>query len=78
MKGSMIIPAGLQDNKVKQLHLNHIGIDKTKLLAGESIYWINMNADKGETVKDFTTWLDVQVTWPKDKTILHKIPGRLW
>ena len=44
MKGRrIIIPAVLQNKTLKQLHLNHMGIEKTRLLVGESIYWINMN-----------------------------------
>ena len=53
MKGRrIIIPAALQDKALKQLHLKHVGIVKTGLLACESIYWINKNADIEETVKN--------------------------
>ena len=38
MKGRRIVPAALQDTALKQLHLNHMGIEKTRLLTGESIY----------------------------------------
>ena len=48
----IIIPVVLQD-KAQQLHLNHMDIEKTRLLACESICWINMNADIEVTVKIF-------------------------
>ena len=47
----IIIPAVLQVNALKQLHLNHMGMKKTRLLASDSIYWINMNADIEDMVK---------------------------
>ena len=46
----IIIPGTLQDKALKQLHWSHMGIEKTRLLAYESIYWININADIEETV----------------------------
>ena len=50
MKGrKVIVPETLQDIVLKQLHLDHI--EKTRLLACESICWINMNANLEEMVK---------------------------
>ena len=34
----IVIPKALQQQVLKQLHINHMGIKKTKLLACESIY----------------------------------------
>ena len=39
------MPEALQDKAIKQLHLNHTDIEKTRLLVYESIYWININDD---------------------------------
>ena len=47
----IIVPVSLRDKKLKQLHLNHMGIEKTRLLACESIHWVNMKSDIKETVK---------------------------
>ena len=41
----IIIPYFLWRQILQQLHSNHLGIEKTFLLAGESVYWINMNSD---------------------------------
>ena len=52
MKGRrIIIPAVHQDKALKQLHLNHIGIEETRLLACRSIHWMNMNGDIEEIAK---------------------------
>ena len=46
MKGRHdIIPEILKTQAPDQLHINHLGIEKTKLLASESIYWANINDD---------------------------------
>ena len=46
MKGRhVIIPEVLTTHALEQLHINHMGIEKTKLLAHESIYWVNVNDD---------------------------------
>ena len=48
------------------------------MLAYESIYQSNMNADVEETIKSCHTCLDHQATCPKDKVLSHEIPGRPW
>ena len=46
MKGRRtIIPAVLQDKALQQLHMNEMEIEKTRLIACEYIYWVNMNTD---------------------------------
>ena len=56
----IIIPVTLQDKTPEQLHLIHMGIEKTRLPASESIYWINMNSDIEEMVKYCSTCLGFQ------------------
>ena len=41
----IIIPDDLKQQVLTQLHINHMGIEKTKLLAHESVFWHNINAD---------------------------------
>ena len=46
MKGRcIIIPQELKQQVLDQLHLNHMGIEKTKLLTCELVYWVNINSD---------------------------------
>ena len=42
------------------------------VLAHETIYWININADK-EMIKNYPVCLDFQVTQPKVKMLSHEI-----
>ena len=41
----IIVPASLQNLALNQLHLNHMGTEKTYLLACEFIYWVNINTN---------------------------------
>ena len=52
MKGRcIIIPKVLQQEALDQLHVNYMGIEETKLLAYESVYWVNINADIKNYIK---------------------------
>ena len=41
----IIIPDSLKQQVLAQLHTNHMGIEKTKLLACESVFWHNINSN---------------------------------
>ena len=52
MKGRcIIIPERLKQQALDQLHVNHMGMEKTKLLACNSVYWVNINNDIENHVK---------------------------
>ena len=75
------IPAGLKPQIpqiLDQLHSNHIGMEKTRLLGIESIHWINMNVDIEYTINICSTYLWFQQTHPKEKIISHEIQGKPW
>ena len=58
MKGKkIIIPFQLKEHILQQLHSNHIGIKKMKLLAHKPVYWLNLNEDIVSTVKQYGTCL---------------------
>ena len=72
------IPTNLRHEILEQLHTNHMGIKKTKLLAHESVYWPNINADIDNFIKNCTTYLQFQQMQPKEKIIHHDIPLCPW
>ena len=74
----VIISEVLKTQVLEQLHINHMGMDKTKLLACDSIYWVNINDDINNFIKNCTTCLLFQQPQPKDKMIHHDIPLRPW
>ena len=71
-----ILPISLQDKAITQLHISHMDIDKTRVLACKSIYWMNININIEEAIKRFPTCLDYQVTCTKEKLMSNNIPGR--
>ena len=69
VKGKPVkIPSQLQMQILRQLHNNQMGIEKKRLLVCESVYWVNMNADKENAAKQCSTCLDDQNVQPKIKT----------
>ena len=46
-----IMPDILKTQVLDQLHINHMGIETTNLLACESINWVNINDDTENYIK---------------------------
>ena len=57
-----VIPNSLRQQILEQLHTNHVGIEKTKLLAHESVYWSSINADIENYIINCATCLEFQQT----------------
>ena len=74
----IIIPDSLKQQVLTQLHTNHMGIEKMKLLAHESVFWHNINANIEVYIKVCATHLEFQQTQPKEKIIHYNIPLRPW
>ena len=70
----IIIPTSLGQQELDQLHTNHMGIEKTKLPACESVYWSSINVD----IKNCATCLEYKQMQPKEMIIYHDIPLRPW
>ena len=79
MKGMWIsIPMALKQQVLDQLHTNHMGIKKTKLLTCKSVYWVDINTDIKKHIKNCNMCLEFQQTQPKEKIIHHVIPLMPW
>ena len=77
LKGRHIImPNNLWQQVFNQLHTNHMGIEKTKLLAHKCVYSPSINADIEKYIKQCPTCLEFQQIQPKENIIHHNIP--LW
>ena len=74
----IIIPDSLKQQVLVQLHTNQMGIEKSKLLTHESVFWHNINADIKAYIKLCATCLAFQQTQPKEKITHHNIPLRPW
>ena len=77
MKGRcIIIPESLKQQVLDQLHVNHMGIEKPKLLVCKSVYWVNINNDIENHIKNCNMCLEFQQTQPMEKAIHQDIPLR--
>ena len=74
----IIIPDSLKQQVLSQLHINHMGIEKTKLLAHESVFWHNINTNIKSYIKFCATSLEFQQMQLKGKVTHHNIPLRPW
>ena len=64
----IVIPNSLRQQVLNQLHTNHMGIEKTKLLAHESVYWSSINADMESYIKHCATCLEFQHTCQRKRS----------
>ena len=82
MKGrQIVIPTSLKQPVLDQLYTNHMGIEKTKYIMCESIYWADINTNIEKHIKNCTTCLEFQQTQPREKIVHHDIPpghGKYW
>ena len=74
----IIIPNSLRQQVLDQLHINHMGIEKMKLLGCKCVYWHSINTDIEKYIKQCATCLEFQQTQPKEKITHHEIPLRPW
>ena len=70
----IIVPNSLREQVLNQLHTNHMGIEKTKLLAQECVYWPRINADIEKYLKQCPTCLKFQQMQPQEWILHHDIP----
>ena len=63
MKGKrVIIPEELQYQATEQSHINQKGVKNTRVLARDSVYWVNMNSDTEIAIKNCKVCLVFQYT----------------
>ena len=59
MKGRPnIICKVIKQQMLDQLNVNHMGIEKSKLLVCELVYWVNISADINNYIQNCNTCLE--------------------
>ena len=56
----IIIPECLKQQALEQLDSGHMGVKTTCLLVFGSLYWLNINEDIGDAIKNCLTYLKFQ------------------
>ena len=62
----IVIPYSLRQQVLTQLHTSHMGIEKTNLLAHDSVFWSNINAIIKGYIKHCATCHEFQQMQPKE------------
>ncbi|GFO20542.1 Pol polyprotein [Plakobranchus ocellatus] len=74
----MIIPEALRKDILQKLHSSHLGVDKCKSRARESIFWPGITKDIELHVNKCTTCAKFRNSNRKEPMISHEIPNRPW
>ena len=79
MKGvRLIIPKQLQQEVLNQIHYAHLGIEKCKLKARNSVFWRGINSDIEEMVRKCSTCQAHQLSQTREPMQPHPVPPRPW
>ena len=78
-KGSrVIIPKTLWEDILRQLHLGHMGIESTRRLARETVFWSHTNKDIEQLVKQCVACQEHQARQQKEPLLSHDAPSAHW
>ncbi len=74
----IIIPKSLRKFMLGKIHQSHQGIEKSKNLARDVMYWPGMSAQIQETVEKCSTCNEFAMKNAKEPMMSHTKPGRPW
>lgn len=75
---AIVIPAALRKDTLHKLHQSHQGIEKTKQLARQTIFWPGMSAQIEDLVTSCTTCQRHRNVNAKEPLHPHELPQRPW
>ena len=74
----IIIPYCLRKEMKVRLHTRHIGIERTKMRARETIYWPGIDSEIDDMISNCSTCLEFRNKLPKEPLISHEVPNMVW
>lgn len=74
----MIIPVSLRKEILDNLHKGHLGIEKCKAKARQSVFWPKMSTEIEEKIKTCEICQKYQRNKTKEPMISHEIPKEPW
>ena len=79
LKGErIIVPSSMRKEMKDLLHTGHVGIERCKHRARESIYRPGLNEELKDLVSNCSTCLQHRNAQPKEPLIPHNIPTEVW
>ena len=77
-KHRIVVPTVLRQEMKETLHTGHLGIERCKRRARDTLYWPGINAHLEDYVESCTTCMEYQNQQQKEKLIPHDIPSEVW
>ena len=74
----VVIPQTMQLDITSQLHTAHLGKEKTKLLARETVFWLTMNKDIDQLIDQCKVCQEHQKSQQAEPLMQHDIPAYPW
>jgi hypothetical protein len=79
LKGQQVlIPETVRADILQQLHASHLGIDKTRRLARQSVFWPGINKDIERMCQSCTLCQELQPQQAKQPLTMHERPKTPW
>ena len=73
-----MIPGTMQQDITNQLHTAHLGKEKTKFLARDTVFWLTMNKDIEHLIDQCKACQEYQNSQQSEPLKQHNIPQRPW
>eukprot|EP00057_Strongylocentrotus_purpuratus_P029010 XP_011683484.1 PREDICTED: uncharacterized protein K02A2.6-like [Strongylocentrotus purpuratus] len=74
----VLIPSTLQSDILEQLHTSHMGIERTRRLARDTVYWPGINKDIENLVKTCPACQENQDRQQREPLQPHEVPMTPW
>jgi hypothetical protein len=74
----IVIPYSLRPEMLEHIHEGHMGMEKCKALAKQSLYWPNMSRDIENIVAKCHICNSYRNAQPREPLIPHEVPARTW
>ena len=79
LKGDrIIVPHNLRKEILQKLHKAHLGIDKCKMRAKDTVYWPGLNSQLTDMISQCSVCLEHKKAQPKEPMLLSEQPSRPW
>lgn len=74
----VVVPKSMRNEMLKRIHIGHLGLEKCKLRARETIFWPNINSQLEDYITKCGVCLSCKNENKKETMISHDIPNRAW
>lgn len=75
---NIVIPQSKSKEVLENIHYAHLGIEKSKVLARNTVFWPNMNKEIEDLIQNCDTCKSFQNGNKKEFMIEKEIPQRPW